>query len=87
MRRVNPPVKISVRRHGFRLRTISRIKFESGPAIAGWVNYRGKVYPLFQDPGGALYLDEDGRWNATVLDMRNCPSGIAENRNGSLVCR
>ena len=31
--------------------------------------------------------NEDGRWNATVLDMRNCPSGIAENRNGSLVCR
>ena len=29
----------------------------------------------------------DGRWNATVLDMRNCPSGNAENRNGSLVCR
>ena len=60
MRRVNPPVTISVRRHGFRLRTISRIKFEPGPAIAGWVNYRGKVFPLFQDPGGALYLDEDG---------------------------
>jgi hypothetical protein len=30
---------------------------------------------------------QDGRWNATVLDMRNCPSGQAENRNGSLVCR
>lgn len=29
----------------------------------------------------------DGRWNTTVLDMRNCPSGNAENRNGSLVCR
>jgi hypothetical protein len=29
----------------------------------------------------------DGRWNATILDMRNCPSGQAENRNGSLVCR
>lgn len=29
----------------------------------------------------------DGRWNATILDMRNCPSGNAENRNGSLVCR
>ena len=29
----------------------------------------------------------DGRWNSTVLDMRNCPSNIAENRNGSLVCR
>jgi len=29
----------------------------------------------------------DGRWNQTVLDMRNCPSNVAENRNGSLVCR
>lgn len=29
----------------------------------------------------------DGRWNTTVLDMRNCPTGQAENRNGSLVCR
>lgn len=29
----------------------------------------------------------DGRWNTTVLDMRNCPSGNAENRNGSLICR
>jgi len=60
MRRVNPPVTISVRRDGFRVRTISRIKFESGPEIAGWVNYRGKIHPLFKDPGGALYLDEDG---------------------------
>jgi hypothetical protein len=31
--------------------------------------------------------DGQGRWNATILDMRNCPSGQAENRNGSLVCR
>jgi hypothetical protein len=31
--------------------------------------------------------DNQGRWNTTVLDMRNCPSGQAENRNGSLVCR
>jgi hypothetical protein len=30
---------------------------------------------------------EDGRMNQTVLDMRNCPSNNAENRNGSLVCR
>jgi hypothetical protein len=29
----------------------------------------------------------DGRWNSTILDMRNCPTGNAENRNGSLVCR
>ena len=31
--------------------------------------------------------NSDGRWNTTVLDMRNCPAGVAENRNGSLVCR
>jgi hypothetical protein len=31
--------------------------------------------------------NSNGRWNTTVLDMRNCPSGNAENRNGSLVCR
>ena len=60
MRRVNPPVTVSVRRNGFRIRTISRLKFEPGPEIAGWVNYRNKVHPLFKDPGGALYLDEDG---------------------------
>jgi hypothetical protein len=40
---------------------------------------------------GSLFQTEcrtgDGRWNATVLDMRNCPTGNAENRNGSLVCR
>lgn len=43
------------------------------------------------DMRGNLFQAEcrtsDGRWNTTVLDMRNCPSGIAENRNGSLVCR
>ena len=60
MRRVNPPVTISVRRDGFRVKTISRIKFEAGPEIAGCVNYRNKIHPLFKDPGGALYLDEDG---------------------------
>lgn len=31
--------------------------------------------------------DTQDRWNATVLDMRNCSTGQAENRNGSLVCR
>jgi hypothetical protein len=31
--------------------------------------------------------DNQDRWNATILDMRNCPTGQAENRNGSLVCR
>jgi hypothetical protein len=43
------------------------------------------------DMRGELFQAEcrngDGRWNMTVLDMRNCPSGDAENRNGSLVCR
>jgi hypothetical protein len=31
--------------------------------------------------------DTQGRWNATILDMRNCSTGQAENRNGSLVCQ
>lgn len=43
------------------------------------------------DMRGAIFRaecrTEDGRWNATILDMRNCPTGQAENRNGSLVCR
>ena len=64
MRRISPPVNVSVRRNGFRIRTISRLKFEAGPEIVGWVNYRNKVYPLFKDPGGAYYLDEDG-WAST----------------------
>ena len=64
MRRISPPVNVAVRRNGFRVRNISRLKFEAGPEIAGWVNYRNKVYPLFKDPGGALYLDEDG-WAST----------------------
>jgi len=64
MRRISPPVKVSVRRNGFRVRTISRLKFDAGPEIAGWVNYRNKVYPVFKDPGGAFYLDDDG-WAST----------------------
>jgi len=43
-------------------------------------NMRGSVFQ-------AECRNSDGRWNATVLDMRNCPSNVAENRNGSLVCR
>jgi len=43
------------------------------------------------DMRGSVFQAEcrngDGRWNTTVLDMRNCPSRNAENRNGSLVCR
>jgi len=82
MRRVNPPVTVTVRRHGFRIRAISRLKFEPGPPIAGWVNYRGKVHPLFQDPGGALFLDEDGwvssrRYPLTLAEdnFKNCKPG------------
>jgi hypothetical protein len=64
MRRVNPAVTVSVRRGGFKLRTVARLKFEAGPDVAGWVNYRGKVYPVFTDPKGNLYLNEDG-WAST----------------------
>ena len=64
MRRISPAVKISVRRNDFRVRTISRLKFAPGPEIAGWVNYHNKVYPLFRDPGGDLFLNEDG-WAST----------------------
>jgi hypothetical protein len=43
------------------------------------------------DMRGATFRAEcrtsDGRWNSTMLDMRNCPTNQAENRNGSLVCR
>ena len=64
MRRINSPAQITIRRNGFRVRTISRLKFEAGPEIAGWVNHRNKVYPVFRDPQGALYLNEDG-WTST----------------------
>jgi hypothetical protein len=64
MRRISPPVKVSVRRNGFRVRTIARLKFEAGPQIVGWVNYNNKVYPLFEGPGGELFLNEDG-WAST----------------------
>jgi hypothetical protein len=82
MRRVNQPVTVSVRRHGFRVRTISRIKFEAGPAIAGWVNYRNKVCPLFQDPGGALYLDEDG-WASSRRYPLALDDGVAKTRKSA----
>jgi hypothetical protein len=64
MRRVSPAVKISVRRGGFRVRVIERLKFEPGPEIAGWVNYHNKVCPLFKDPSGGLFLNDDG-WAST----------------------
>ena len=37
--------------------------FEPGPAVAGWVNYKNKVHPVFKDSGGKLFLNEDG-WAA-----------------------
>jgi len=64
MRRINPPVQVTIRRGGFKIRTISRLKFEPGPDIAGWVNHRGKVYPVFREPKGGFYLNEDG-WTST----------------------
>jgi hypothetical protein len=64
MRRINPAVPITVRRGGFKVRTIARLKFAAGPEVAGWVNYRNKVYPVFRDPKGTLYLNEDG-WAST----------------------
>ncbi len=64
MVRVSPPVQIAVRRKGFKVRAIARLKFEPGPEVAGWVNYSNKVYPLFKDPNGNLFLNEDG-WAST----------------------
>jgi hypothetical protein len=43
-------------------------------------NMRGNVF-------AAECRDNYGRWNQTILDMRNCGTYVAENRNGSLVCR
>src|SRR5579872_1839107 len=60
MGKVSPPVNVSVRRHGFRQRIISRLMFEPGPPIAGWVNYKKKVHPVFRDDGGRLFLNEGG---------------------------
>jgi len=60
--------------------------FGAGTPYGSWAescrggNMRGQIFQ-------AECRNSDGRWNTTVLDMRNCPSGNAENRNGSLVCR
>jgi len=35
-RMATPPVQIVVRRNGFKVRTVSRLRFETGPEIAGW---------------------------------------------------
>ena len=64
MHRVSPPAKISVRRNGFKVRVIARLKFDPGPQIVGWFNYDNKVCPLFKDPVGDLFLNEDG-WAST----------------------
>ena len=77
-----PPVRIVVRRNGFKVRTVSRLKFETGPEIAGWANYKNKVCPVFKDPNGNLFLNEDG-WASTRHspltrtddDYRNWKSG------------
>jgi hypothetical protein len=71
--------------------------FGGGPGYGGGPNYgTGPGGNWMQscrggNMRGSLFQTEcrtgDGRWNATVLDMRNCPTGNAENRNGSLVCR
>jgi hypothetical protein len=39
---------------------------------------------------GMLYAQCDtpsGNWNSTSVSMSNCPSGIVDNSNGTLVCR
>ena len=60
--------------------------FGAGTPYGSWAescrggSMRGQIFQ-------AECRNSDGRWNTTVLDMRNCPSGNAENRNGSLVCR
>jgi hypothetical protein len=64
MVRVSPPAAIAVRRKGFKVRTIARLKFEPGPAVVGWVNYNNKVCPVFTDPNGKLFLNADG-WAST----------------------
>jgi hypothetical protein len=60
--------------------------FGAGTPYGSWAescrggSMRGQIFQ-------AECRNSDGRWNTTVLDMRNCPAGVAENRNGSLVCR
>jgi hypothetical protein len=74
--------------------------FDGRPGSGGRPDYGGGAglpYGSWSDScrsgamRGQLFQAEcrngNGRWNTTVLDMRNCPSGNAENRNGSLVCR
>jgi len=73
--------------------------FGGGPGYDGRPGYGGPGLPNGSwsqscrggDMRGSVFQAEcrngDGRWNTTVLDMRNCPSRNAENRNGSLVCR
>jgi hypothetical protein len=56
--------KIMVRKRGRRIGIISRLKFELGQEIVGWANYKNRVYPLYSDGKGGLYLEENG-WTAT----------------------
>jgi hypothetical protein len=70
MGKASQPVSIAVRRHGFREKVISRLTFAPGPPVAGWVNYRNKVYPVFRDQGGKLFLNQDGWVASRVYPLR-----------------
>ena len=56
--------KITVRRKGRKVGIIKRLRFERGPEVVGWANYKNRIYPLFSDGQGGLYLEETG-WTAT----------------------
>jgi hypothetical protein len=60
MYRISEPSRISVRHNGREVTTVKRLRFERGPEVVGWVNYRGKQHPIFKDEKGKLYLDQDG---------------------------
>lgn len=59
--------EITVRRRGRKVGVISRLRFERGPEVVGWANYKGHVYPLYSDGQGGVYLEEIG-WTATSLN-------------------
>ena len=60
MGKANAPVTVAVRRYGFRQKIISRLMFEPGPPVSGWVNYKNKIHPVFKDGSGRLFLNEEG---------------------------
>jgi hypothetical protein len=57
-------IKITVRRKGRKVGMIKRLRFERGPEVVGWANYKNRIYPLFSDGQGGLYLEVTG-WTAT----------------------